>query len=182
MKQELIKEMIKLIGDDPNRSGLEETPERVIRSWKELYSGYEEDPQTVICKWFEEGSAYEGLVYKKNIEFFSTCEHHLLPFYGKAHIAYIPNGKYIGASKLSRLLDIYAKRLQIQERIGENVTDALMTFLDPKGAACIIEATHLCISCRGVRKTQSVYGYSSMKGVFLDHVQSRIELLQLLGL
>ena len=182
---EIIRHMIRTIGDDPERPGLLETPTRVINSWKELFAGYSQRVEDVITL-FEEEHQIGGMVYLKNIEFFSTCEHHLLPFYGVAHIAYIPDGPVIGVSKLARILDLFARRLQIQERIAEQVTDALMRYLQPKGAACIIEAKHLCIACRGVRKQHSMMGYSSVKGVFLEDseqgVAARNELLQLLSL
>jgi GTP cyclohydrolase I len=172
-----ITRMLEYIGEDPGREGLKETPERVVRSWDEIFAGYNQSPADV-CKIFDDEQV-GGLVYLKGIEFFSTCEHHWLPFYGEAVIAYIPNGPVIGVSKLARLLDIYARRLQIQERIAEQVTDALMEYLKPLGAACIIEAKHLCMACRGVKKQSSVMGYSSMKGAFLDDAKARAELIAL---
>lgn len=165
-KKKLVIDMIHCIGDDPNREGLLETPDRVIRSWEELYSGYNKNPEDVF-KVFE-NPGYDQMVLSKNINFFSTCEHHNLQFFGKAHIAYIPNGKVIGISKLSRLLEIYARRLQIQERIGEQVTDALMKYLEPKGAACIIQAQHMCMMARGVKQQDSTMITSSLKGCFLE--------------
>jgi GTP cyclohydrolase I len=174
---------LEYIGEDPTREGLIETPSRVIRSWEELFSGYKQNPDDVFKKF--DGDGVGGLVYLKDIEFYSTCEHHMLPFWGTAMIAYIPNGKVIGVSKLARLLDIFARRLQIQERIGEQVTDALMRHLNPIGAACLLEAKHFCISSRGVRKQHSVMGYSSMKGVFLEKtdagIAARAELMSLWG-
>lgn len=176
--EDIIREMIKNIGEDPNRQGLKSTPKRVVKSWKELFAGYDQHPKDLF-KTFD-GEQVGGLVYLKDIEFFSTCEHHLLPFYGSATIAYIPNGAYVGTSKLARLLDLYAKRLQIQERIGEQVSGALMTYLNPVGAACIIEAKHLCMACRGVQKQNSIMGYSSVKGVFKEDPTARQELMQLI--
>lgn len=164
---EAIRKQIRLIGDDPARPGLEATPKRILLAWKELFAGYKTDIDSIFTT-FEEPKQFNGLVYLKNIEFYSTCEHHWLPFYGRATIAYIPNGPVIGISKLARLLDAYSRRLQIQERIAEQVTDALMERLNPKGAACIIEAKHMCIACRGVQKQNSIMGYSSLKGVFLE--------------
>ena len=178
-----ITRIIQLIGDNPNRNGLKETPERVVKSWNELFYGYDQNPEDVFKTFDDEDSRqFTGLVYLKDIEFYSMCEHHMLPFYGKAMIAYIPNGPVIGASKMARLLDIYARRLQMQERIGEQVTEALMKYLKPKGAACLTEAKHLCIACRGVRKQHSVMGYSSLKGIFLDEedgIAARNELMSL---
>lgn len=182
-KEDLVREMLVQIGEDPTRKGLLETPDRVVRSWDELYAGYKQDPSDVF-KHFD-GNGIGGLVYLKDIEFYSTCEHHLQPFWGKAMIAYIPDGKVIGVSKLARLLDIFSRRLQIQERIGEQITEALMSHLQPAGAACLIEAKHLCIASRGVRKQQSSMGYSSLKGVFLEHtnagIAARAELMSLWG-
>lgn len=170
--EENIVRCLQFIGEDPTREGLIETPARIIRAWKEIFAGYAQNPEEVFTC-FEEPKV-GGLVYLKDIEFYSTCEHHMLPFWGTAMIAYIPNGKVIGVSKLARLLDIYARRMQVQERIGEQVTTALMEHLKPVGAACMIEAKHLCISSRGVRKQHSVMGYNSLKGVFLDHSQAGI--------
>jgi len=177
IQQNLIR-LIEFIGDDPTRDGLQETPDRVIRSYAELFNGYSQDPKDVF-KTFDEPQI-GGMVYMKDIEFFSTCEHHILPFFGMAHIGYIPKGPVIGASKMARLLDVFARRLSIQERIGEQVTTALMDFLKPAGAACIIEAKHLCIACRGVKKQHSAMGYSSMKGVFLDNPAARMEFIGLI--
>jgi len=176
--EENIVRQIQYIGEDPKREGLRETPNRIIRSWAELFEGYHQNPKDVF-KIFDD-EKIGGMVYMKEIEFFSTCEHHWLPFSGVAHIAYIPNGPVIGASKLARLLDIYARRLSIQERIGEQVTDSLMEHLKPRGAACIIEAQHLCMACRGVKKQRSIMGYSSMKGAFLDDARVRAEFIALI--
>lgn len=181
--QDHIVRCLQYIGEDPTREGLVETPDRVVRAWGEWFAGYKQDPADIFKQF--DGDGIGGLVYLKDVEFYSTCEHHMAPFWGKAMIAYIPNGKVIGVSKLARLLDIFSRRLQIQERIGEQVTDALMQYLTPIGAACLIEAKHLCISSRGVRKQQSSMGYSSLKGVFLEDsergVASRAELMTLWG-
>jgi len=175
--EENIVRLLQFIGEDPKREGLKDTPKRVIKSYAELFAGYKLTPAEVM-KTFKHSTCNE-MVVVKNIEFFSTCEHHMLPFFGKAHIAYIPNGKVIGVSKLARILDIYARRLQIQERLCEQVTAALDQNLQPKGSACILEASHLCMRCRGVSKQNSVMVTSSLTGVFLEaHTQSRTELLQ----
>lgn len=175
----LIRCLIEQIGDDPNRDGLQETPLRVMRSWGELYSGYRFDPRTVF-KVFDEGC--DEMVIIKDVEFYSTCEHHMIPFFGKAHIAYLPQGgRVIGASKLPRLLEGYSRRLQIQERIGMQVTETLMkpTFgLNPKGAACVLEAKHLCMCARGVGKQNAVMVTSSLEGAFRDDPKTRAEFLQ----
>jgi GTP cyclohydrolase IA len=173
-----IRKIIEHIGEDPLREGLLETPSRVIKSWKELYAGYQMNVEDHF-KLFDEG--YDELVILDNIEMYSTCEHHMLPFIGKAHIAYIANGKVIGASKLARILEVYSRRLQVQERIGKQVVDALMEHLNPKGAACIIEAKHLCMSARGVQKQHSVMKTSSMRGCFLTSTAARTELMSLIS-
>jgi len=179
-----IKKILKYIGEDPEREGLKETPNRMMRAWGELFSGYKQDPKDVF-KIFD--ATYDQLVLLRNCSFFSTCEHHFMSFYGVAHIAYIPSPnckKVIGISKLARLLEIYSRRLQIQERIGEQITNDLMTYLNPIGAACVLEASHLCVQSRGVKKSGSVMVTSSMKGVFLEQTQrgiaARAELMGLI--
>ena len=169
---------MKYIGDDPGREGLIDTPRRILKSWQTLYAGYAQDPADLLTV-FDCGT-YDQIVLLKDIEMYSMCEHHMLPFYGKAHVAYIPDKKVIGISKLARLLEIYARRLQIQERIGEQVTEALMTYLQPQGAACIIEARHLCMCARGVGKQNSVMITSSMKGTFLEDLSAKQELMTLI--
>jgi len=169
---------LQFIGEDPNREGLRETPARVARSYAELYSGYKQNPADVF-KVFQEGACDE-MVILKNVEFCSMCEHHMLPFFGKAHIAYIPDGKVIGVSKLARLFEIYARRLQIQERIGQQVTSALDEFLKPKGSACIIEAQHYCMKGRGIKKQNSMMVTSSLSGVFRSNAETRAEFLSII--
>lgn len=177
--EENIRRLLEFIGEDPDRDGLKETPERVIKSYKELYSGYGKDPEHILKTFEDEG--YSSMVLLKDIEMYSMCEHHMLPFYGKAHVAYIPaHGKIVGISKLARLVDIYARRLQVQERICEQVTDALMDILSPKGAACVIEAVHMCTCMRGVGKQNSVMSTSSLKGVFLKDNAVRQEFMNLI--
>lgn len=144
LRKDLIRLQLEAIGENTNREGLLETPSRVVKSWGELYSGYDKDPKDLLTV-FQAGT-YNQIVLLKDIEMFSMCEHHMLPFFGKAHVAYIPGEHVIGISKLARLVDMFARRLQIQERIGEQVTDALMDYLKPKAAACIIEAQHMCLS------------------------------------
>lgn len=176
---ELVKQTIKAIGEDTEREGLLSTPRRVVKMWDEIYKGYKQKPEDILTTFDADG--YDQIVLLKDIELYSMCEHHMLPFFGKAHVAYIPNGRVIGISKLARLVDIYAKRLQIQERLGEQVTDALMKYLKPKGAACIIEATHMCMRMRGVAKQNSVMTTSSLKGVFLNKPEAKQELMQLIN-
>lgn len=174
----LIRQILHEIGEDPDREGLQDTPKRVVKSWKELFGGYGKDPKDLLTV-FEAGT-YDQIVLLRDIELYSTCEHHMLPFWGKAHVAYIPSKKVIGISKLARLADMYARRLQIQERIGEQVTDALMKHLNPKGAACIIEAKHMCMCARGVGKQNSTMTTSSLRGAFLDEYEARAELFSLI--
>lgn len=164
--QDAVVRLIEYIGEDPGRQGLRETPVRVIDSYAKLFGGYSMKPEDVI-KTFD-SPKYDQIVLLKDIEIFSVCEHHMLPFIGKAHVAYIPKGKVIGISKLARIVEIYARRLQIQERLGEEVTACIMEHLKPIGAACIIEAQHLCMQMRGVEKQHSTMITSSLKGVFLE--------------
>lgn len=176
--EDAVIRMIQAIGEDGKREGLKETPARVSKSYEHLFSGYKKDPQEEITTFDNEG--VNQLILLKDIEFYSMCEHHMLPFIGKAHIAYIPDKKIIGISKLARILEIYSRRLQIQERIGMEVTTALMNLLTPKGAACIIEADHLCMRMRGVEKQNSKMVTSSLKGDFMDDNRTRQELMELI--
>lgn len=175
---ETIKDILAYIGEDPNREGLKDTPLRVVKSWSELFCGYKQDPSEVM-KTFTDGCCDE-MVISKDIEFYSHCEHHMIPFFGKAHIAYIPNGKVIGLSKLARILEIYSRRLQVQERLTTQITAALDEHLKPKGSACVIEAQHLCCMARGVGKQDSKMITSSLTGVFRT-LEVRSEFLTLLG-
>lgn len=170
--------MLEYIGEDVKREGLIETPKRVVKSWDFLFSGYKKDPKDEVKVFDSEG--YDEIVLLKDIELYSMCEHHLLPFYGKAHVAYIPDKKVIGVSKLARIIEIYARRAQIQERLGNQVTSFLMEELKPKGVACVIEAQHLCMQMRGVQKQNSKMITSSLKGVFLDKLAAREELMRLI--
>lgn len=170
--------LLQFIGEDPERDGLRDTPKRIIRSYSELYSGYKKDPKDVITV-FKDSS--DEMVVLRDIEFYSMCEHHMLPFFGKAHIAYIPNGRVIGISKLARILEIYTRRLQIQERIGTQVTTTIDRFLAPHGAACVLEAQHLCMTSRGVGKQNSVMVTSSLTGAFLDDEKARSEFMSMIG-
>lgn len=177
IEQNIIRQL-QYIGEDVTREGLVDTPKRIVKSWKELYKGYEQKPEDLLTTFMADG--YDQIVLLKDIEMYSMCEHHMLPFIGKAHVAYIPNKKVIGISKLARLVDMYARRLQIQERIGEQVTSALMRYLNPLGAACIIEATHTCMRMRGVGKQNSIMVTSSLKGTFIENQKAREELMQLI--
>ncbi len=169
-----------LEGDGSKREGLIDTPERVIKSWSEIFSGYNEEAAVVLSSTFN-GEGYDGIVLLRDIEFHSTCEHHLQPFKGKAHVAYIPTDRIVGISKLARLVDLHARRLQNQERITKNIADDLVEHLTPLGAGVIIEASHGCMQCRGVRKQNAIMTTSAMRGAFFDKPAARAELFQLIG-
>ncbi len=173
---ENIRRLIEYIGDDPKRDGLLETPNRVIQSYDKLFGGYANKQE--LIKVFED--TCDEMVLLKDIEFYSTCEHHMLPFFGKAHIAYIPNGKLIGISKLARILEMYARRLQIQERICQQVTHAIDKTLNPLGAACVLEAQHFCMTSRGVEKQNSIMVTSSLTGAFKDKSEARAEFMSMI--
>ena len=166
--------------DGPLREGLLDTPKRVIDAYEELYQGYTIDANTLLESTFN-AEGYDGIVLLRDIEFHSTCEHHMLPFTGSAHVAYIPVEKIVGISKLARLVELHSLRLQNQERITKSIADDLERVLQPLGCAVIIEAKHGCMQCRGVKKQNSVMTTSSMKGVFFENSQARVELLQLIN-
>ena len=174
----LVRYIEKIDGD--LREGLEDTPKRVIEAFEELYNGYSMDADTLLDATFN-AEGYDGIVLLRDIEFHSTCEHHMLPFTGAAHVAYIPIEKIVGISKLARLVDLHSRRLQNQERITKSIADDLERVLKPLGCAVIIEAKHGCMQCRGVKKQNSVMSTSSMKGVFFDNSEARTELLQLIN-
>ena len=176
--EDVVIRMLEYIGEDVTREGLIDTPKRVVKAWDELFSGYNKNVDDIF-RIFGDGACDE-MVVLRNIEFYSMCEHHILPFFGKVHIAYIPNGKVIGVSKLARLVEIYSKRLQIQERLAQQITSTLMQYLQPKGAACVIEAQHLCMQMRGVRNKNSVMVTSSLQGVFLEKLAVRDEFMRLI--
>jgi GTP cyclohydrolase I len=161
------------------REGLVKTPARVIDSWDEIFAGYEMDASDILEATFN-GEGYNGIVLLRDIEFTSTCEHHLLPFRGRAHVAYIPVDRIVGISKLARIVELHARKLQNQERITKGIADDLERELSPLGAAVILEASHGCMQCRGVAKQQAVMTTSSMRGVFFDKQEARAELMQLI--
>lgn len=179
--QSKLREIFEYLGENPEREGLAGTPERMVKSWDRIFGGYLQDPKDVLTT-FEEDNVipHDQIILLKDIELYSTCEHHFLPFVGKAHVAYIPHDRVVGISKLARILEIYSRRLQIQERIGNQVTEALMKELHAKAAACIIEAQHFCMLCRGVEKQNSTMVTSSLRGGFLKNSSSRQELLTLI--
>lgn len=176
-----IEAILKYLGENTDREGLRDTSERMVKSWDRIFGGYLQDPKDIFTT-FEEDNVvpHDQIILLKDIEFYSTCEHHFLPFVGKAHVAYIPSNKVVGISKLARVVEIYARRLQIQERVGNQVTSSLMDHLDAKAAGCIIESKHFCMTCRGVEKQNSVMVTSSMRGLFSTNAQIRSELLNLI--
>ena len=176
--QELYREILLRIGEDPTRDGLIDTPERMEKSMAYLTRGYAMDISTVLHEALFDVD-YDEMVIVKDIEFFSMCEHHLLPFFGKAHVAYVPNGKVIGLSKIPRVVDVFARRLQVQERLTTQIAEAISTAISPQGVAVIIEAQHLCMMMRGVEKQHSATVTSAMLGVFKTQLQTRNEFLSL---
>ena len=176
--ESLVREQIRQLGEDPDRQGLLKTPERVEKSMKWLTRGYGLSVMDVIGDAiFDED--HHNMVIVKDIEMYSMCEHHMLPFFGKVHIGYIPNGKIVGLSKLPRVVEVFARRLQVQERLTEQIASALMEVLQPQGVGVVIEAAHLCMMMRGVEKQNSKTLTSAMKGVFLDDLRTREEFLRL---
>ena len=179
--ESLTKSLLKELGEDPKREGLIKTPLRVAKAWEYLSKGYNQNVEKLINNAiFSEN--YDQMVVVKDIEFYSMCEHHLLPFFGHAHIAYIPNGKIIGLSKIPRLVDMFARRLQVQERMTQEIANSLNDALNPSGVAIIIEAQHMCMQMRGVEKKKSYMSTSSMVGIFRSDNKTRKEFLDLIKL
>jgi len=176
--QRAVREILAAVGEDPDREGLRETPARVARMYAELFAGLHQDPHEHLRKFFTQ--EYDEVVLVRDIAFNSVCEHHLLPFMGQAHIAYIPNGKVIGLSKLARVVEVVSKRPQVQERMTEDIANLLVEELGAKGVAVVVEASHSCMTIRGVRKPGSVCVTSAMKGVFRSNLSSRSEVMTLI--
>ena len=175
-----VRAILELLGEDPEREGLLKTPERVAKAWQFLTQGYEQNGETIVrSAVFTE--PYSQMVLVKDIELFSLCEHHMLPFIGKAHVAYIPNGRITGLSKIARVVETYARRLQVQERLTEQIRDCIQDSLKPLGVAVVIEAMHTCMSMRGVEKSNAVTTTSAFSGIFLKSDNTRNEFLQLIG-
>lgn len=176
-----VRTMLRWAGEDPEREGLLDTPARVARAYKEYFKGYEEDPAEHLSRTFEEVGGYDEIVLLKDIPFISHCEHHMAPIIGKGHIAYLPRNRVVGISKLARVLHGYARRLQVQERLTAEVADCIWTHLQPVGVAVVIEATHACMTARGVNTPDVVMTTSRMMGVFRDDTRARREVLALMG-
>lgn len=177
--QQAVRTLLKGLGEDPDREGLDKTPERVAKALKFLTSGYQQDPRAVINEALF-SVTYDEMVVVRDIDVFSMCEHHLLPFYGKAHVAYIPNGKVVGLSKIPRLVDMFARRLQVQERLTVQIAETLNETIKPRGVGVVIEAMHFCMMMRGVEKQSSVAVTSCMLGGFRERQPTREEFLELI--
>ncbi len=175
-----VKSMMLHIGEDPNREGLLETPKRVRKAYEFIYSGYKEDPIEILNKALFTSSNDE-MVLIKDIEFYSTCEHHLLPIIGQVHVAYIPNGKVVGLSKIPRVVNVFARRMQIQEQLTEQIADAIMEAIGPKGVAVVIQARHMCMEMRGVEKINSTTTSSAIRGLFKKDEKTRAEFFSLIN-
>ena len=179
--EKLTKKLIKEMGENPNREGLLKTPYRVAKSWGFLTKGYKEDLKKIVNEAiFHED--YDEMVLIKDIEYYSICEHHLLPFFGRAHVAYIPDGKIIGLSKIPRIVDLFSRRLQVQERLTQKIADTLNDVLDPKGVAVVVEGQHMCMQMRGVENKNSYATTSHMLGIFREDSKTRKEFLNLISL
>ncbi|MDI2091276.1 GTP cyclohydrolase I FolE [Commensalibacter oyaizuii] len=179
--EEAIRTLIRWAGDNPDREGLIDTPKRVVKSFDEFFAGYKEDPVEILSRTFEEVGGYKEIVLLKDIRFESHCEHHMVPIIGKVHIAYLPRLHVVGISKLARIVEVFAKRLQIQERMTSEIANTIQEALEPQGVAVIIEATHECMTTRGVHNTGVSMVTSKMLGVFRDNPEQRAELLTMLN-
>ncbi len=176
-----VRTLLAWAGDDPGREGLLETPRRVTKAFGEFFAGYDEDPAEVLAKTFKEVGGYDDIVLVKDIPFSSHCEHHMVPFFGKVHIAYLPHDSVVGLSKLARLVEVYARRLQVQENMTAQIIDAVNEYLNPRGAAVMIEAEHMCMSMRGVRAHGASTVTQRFTGVFAEERDERDRFYQLLG-
>jgi len=180
--EDAVKTLISWAGDDPTREGLIETPKRVVKSYEEFYDGYGQDPEEILSKVFEEIEGYDEMVLVKDILLESHCEHHMVPILGKAHVAYLPDKRVVGLSKLARVVDLFAKRLQTQETMTAQIADTINNVLKPKGVAVVIDAEHQCMSSRGVSKKGTSTVTSRMLGAFRDNQKSRMEFMNLIAL
>src|SRR5712691_1978684 len=180
--EEAVRTRIRWAGDDPDREGLDATPERVVRAYEEWFTGYGEDPAELLQRTFEEAGGYDEIVLLRDIRFESHCEHHMAPIIGRAHVGYLPRHRVIGISKLARLVQLYARRLQIQERMTAQIADNLDRVLHPLGVAVVVQGTHGCMTTRGVNQAQATMVTSRMLGVFRDHPETRQEFLSAIDL
>src|SRR5262252_6856198 len=180
--EQAVSTLIRWAGDDPDREGLIETPARVARAYEQWFAGYGEDPEEFLQRTFEEVAGYDEMVLLRDIRFESHCEHHMAPIIGRAHIGYLPRNRVVGISKLARLVEVYSKRLQIQERMTAEIANTIDRVLNPHGVAVVIEGTHTCMTTRGVHKSQATMVTSRMLGVFRDHAETRQEFLSAIDL
>ena len=180
--QDAVRLLIEYAGDDPSREGLIDTPERVVRAWGEWFEGYTQDPLEMLSKTFEQVQGYDEIIVLSGIRLESHCEHHMVPIIGEAHVAYLPNNRVVGISKLARVVDAYAKRLQIQETLTAQVADAIVQALQPRGVAVVIRAQHLCMTTRGVHKNGVKMTTACMRGVFQSQPSKRAEVLSMMGI
>ena len=180
--EEAIRTLIRWAGDDPTREGLLGTPDRVVRAYREFFSGYDQDPEAILKRTFEETDGYDEMIVLKDMRFESHCEHHLAPIIGRAHIAYLPRHRVVGISKLARLLDCYAKRMQIQEKLTAQIANTLQEVLQPRGVAVVVDAAHQCMTTRGVHKPGTSMVTSRMLGAFRSDPSTRREFLAIIGL
>ena len=180
--EKAVKTLIEWAGDNPDREGLVETPKRVVKAYEQFFEGYDQDPEEILTKTFEEVEGYDEMVIVKDIRLESHCEHHIVPILGKAHIGYIPNNRVVGISKLARIVDVFGKRLQTQETMTSQIANVIQKVLDPKGVAVVIDASHQCMTTRGVHKPESSTVTSAMKGVFKENAVTRNEFLSFVTL
>ena len=180
--RQAVRTLLAFTGDDPDREGLIETPDRVVRAYGEFFAGYNDDPEAILSKTFEEVEGYDEMVIVKNIRVESHCEHHMVPILGMGHIAYIPNKRVVGISKLARILDAFGKRLQTQETMTAQIADTIQDVLQPKGVAVVIDASHGCMSTRGIHKTESSTITSRMLGIFREDNKAREEFINLINM
>jgi len=178
--EQAVKIMIKSVGEDPEREGLQKTPKRVFKAYQFMYGGYKEDPRAILESAIF-SSSNDEMVLIKDIEFYSTCEHHLLPIIGRAHVAYIPDGKVVGLSKIPRVVDVFSRRMQIQEQLTEQIADAIMLTIEPKGVAVVIQARHMCMEMRGVEKINYTTTSSALRGLFKKDEKTRSEFFNLIN-
>lgn len=178
--EEAVRTLLRYIGDDPDREGLRDTPRRVVKSYAELYGGYTQDPEDVLGRTFEEVAGYDDIVFVKDIPFFSHCEHHMVPIIGKAHVAYLPDGRVLGLSKIARTIDIFARRLQTQETMTAQIANAIDEILQPKGVAVLIEADHMCMAMRGVQKIGSSTMTTTFTGTFKHDPREQARFMSML--
>jgi len=179
--EDAVRTLIKWAGDDPGREGLVDTPSRVVRSYEEFFDGYDADPEEILARTFEETDGYDEIVLLRDIRFESHCEHHMAPIIGRAHVAYLPRHRVVGISKLARLVEIYAKRLQIQEKFTAQIANTIEQVLEPRGVAVVIEAAHHCMTTRGIHKPGALMVTSRMLGAFRDDPSTRREFLAMIG-